>query len=98
MKEIRQTDMFEKWLNSLKDFKTVKVIKREIDKLALGITSHTKPIGKGLFELKVHLGKGIRIYFINKDEKIIILLSGGNKTSQKKDIGTARKLKEDIGD
>lgn len=98
MKEIRQTAMFERWLNSLKDFKTVKVIKREIDKLALGITSHIKSIGKGLFELKVSLGKGIRIYFINKDEKIIILLTGGNKSTQKKDIETARKLKEDIGD
>lgn len=97
MKEIKQHSVFEKWFNSLKDFKTVKVISREIDKLALGITSHIKSLGGGLFELKIHIGKGIRIYFTNENDKIVILLSGGDKTTQSKDIETARKLKAEIG-
>ena len=97
MKEIKQTETFEKWFSGLKDFKTVKVISREIDKLALGITSHIKSLGGGLFELKIHLGKGIRIYFVNENARIVVLLSGGDKSTQGKDIETARKLKEKIG-
>ena len=97
MKEIKQTKVFESWFNSLTDFRTVKVVSREIDKLALGIMYHTKSVGQGLFELKIHIGKGIRIYFINRGTEIIILLSGGDKTTQQKDIEAAKQLKEDIG-
>jgi putative addiction module killer protein len=64
VKHIKHTIEFDKWLNSLKDFKTIKVIEREIDKLTIGITSHIKSLRSGLFELKIHISKGIRIYFI----------------------------------
>ena len=96
MRIIKQTAVFEKWFNSLKDFQTVKIISREIDKLALGITAHIKSLGQGLFELKIHTGRGIRIYFVNRNDEIIILLSGGDKSTQSKDIETARKLKEEL--
>ncbi|MDR1941164.1 MAG: hypothetical protein LBQ47_02450 [Endomicrobium sp.] len=58
MKEIKQTTWFEEWFSSIRDFKTVKIVSREIDKLALGITSHIKSLGEGLFELKIHTAKG----------------------------------------
>lgn len=96
MKFVIQTKQFEQWLIAVKDFKIAKIIKREIDKLKLGIMSHTKSLGEGLFELKIHTSKGIRVYFINQNEQIIIILAGGDKITQQKDIAKARKLKKDI--
>jgi putative addiction module killer protein/probable addiction module antidote protein len=73
-----------------------KVVKREIDKLALGITSHIKPLEAGLYELKIHIAKGIRIYFVQQREEIILLLWGGDKTTQQQDIERAKKIKSKI--
>ena len=72
----------------------MKVIVREIDKLALGIKSHLKSLAGGLFELKIDFGQGYRIYFINIDDEIVLLLIGGDKSTQKQDIKNARKLKK----
>jgi putative addiction module killer protein len=54
-------------------------------------------LGSGLYELKIHLGRGIRVYFINSTSVLVILLYGGDKTNQKEDIIQARKLKKTIG-
>ncbi|MCA6070322.1 MAG: type II toxin-antitoxin system RelE/ParE family toxin [Endomicrobium sp.] len=91
--QIRNTEVFKKWLKNLDAY--IKLIVLEnIDKLEKGNFSNIKSVGGGIHELKIYFQKGYRIYFTNIDGKIIILLCGGNKSSQQKDIEKARKIKE----
>jgi putative addiction module killer protein len=80
---------FIKWLESLKD-KTVRYrIKERLDRLVLGNKGDYKAVGEGVAELRVNFGPGYRIYFGQVDERVILLLCGGNKSSQKRDIEKA---------
>jgi putative addiction module killer protein len=74
-KTINQTDVFEKWLKQ-QHTDAFNHIMNGVDKLRAGIMSHTKSIGGGLFELKIHFAKGIRVYFMNENNQIILNFSG----------------------
>ena len=63
-----------------------------IDRLAYGLTGDAEPVGKGISELRVHIGKGYRVYCKQHGNELIILLCGGDKSSQKRDIKLAREL------
>ncbi len=92
MLEIRETEEFANWLEGLRDrVGKAKVLVR-IQRLARGNPGDVKPVGNGISELRINHGPGYRIYYIRRGTALIILLCGGDKGSQEKDIAKARKL------
>ena len=96
MIEIRKTEIFEKWLRKVKDDKTRSIINMYITRLSQEYNCDYKPIGKGLSELRIHYGKGFRIYYKTKNNQIIILLCAGDKSTQEQDIQTAYKIAMEV--
>jgi putative addiction module killer protein len=92
MFELKQTDVFRKWRLRLKDARTRAVIASRLDRLAFGNWGDVKPVGKGISELRIDYGPGWRIYFQQRGDSLIVLLCGGNKGSQARDIETAKRL------
>lgn len=90
--EVRQTKVFSKWLERLKDSVSKLAIARRIVRLESGNFGDAKSVGSGVFELRIDVGKGYRVYFTNKDRKIVILLVGGDKSTQDEDIKTAKEM------
>lgn len=84
------TDPFEKWLKELKDIKARAKINVKIDRLSMGNFSSSKPLGEGVSELKVDYGPGYRVYYGQSGKFVILLLCGGDKDTQQKDIETAK--------
>jgi len=89
---IEQSESFEKWFDSLRDKRAVKLITARLARLAGGHFGDVKSLKNGISELRMDYGPGYRIYFQRRDEKIILLLSGGDKGSQERDIENARTL------
>jgi putative addiction module killer protein len=96
MYDIETTEEFDKWLGNIKDSKTQKVIVKRIRTMTLGSSGETRSLEGGLFEAKIRYGSGFRLYFVNKGTKIIVLLCGGDKSTQKQDIKNARKMAKEI--
>ena len=94
------SDVFEKWLESIKDKKTKVIIETRVKKITVyGHTSDYKSVGEKVFESRIHFGGGIRIYYSILGDVIVLLLNGGDKSTQKKDIKKAIELlKEFKGD
>lgn len=92
--EVVQTDEFESWLERLKDARGKARILRRLDRLAQGNPGDVRPIGKGLSELRVDVGPGYRVYYLRDRERLILLLCGGDKSTQQKDISNAHELAE----
>lgn len=87
---------FLEWLNSLKNIKTKLRIRRRLDRLELGHYGDCESVGDEIFELRLFFEGGIRIYFAEYDNSIIILLNAGNKGSQKRDIKNAQAYWKDL--
>jgi len=96
MYEIETTEEFDAWLGGISDGKTQKIIVKRIRTMSLGTLGKIRPLGDGLFEAKIYYGPGYRLYFVNKGKKIIVLLCGGDKSTQSIDIKQARKLAKGI--
>jgi putative addiction module killer protein len=96
MYEIETTGEFDVWLNGIRDGKTQKVIVKRIRVMSLGTLGKVRSLDGGLFEAKIDYGPGFRLYFINKGKRIIVLLCGGDKSTQSKDIKRARELMEEM--
>lgn len=94
--ELKKTTQFAKWYENLKDIKTKARIILRLKSVTLGNFGDYKSVGKNLFELRFFFGSGYRIYYTIKDEKVIFLLVGGDKSSQDKDIKKAKKLYEKL--
>jgi putative addiction module killer protein len=92
MREIRRTDVFKKWLKKLKDRRGKALIYKRIERLAEGNSGDSVPIGEGLSEMRIHYGPGYRIYYKDTGTELIILLCGGDKSTQEADIARAKKL------
>lgn len=90
--EVRQTEEFSKWLKKLKDAVAKVAIARRIDRMKEGNFGDSKSVGGGVFELRIDVNKGYRVYFTNKDNRIVILLVGDDKSTQDEDIKTAKKM------
>lgn len=95
MIELKQTETFRKWRTRLKDQRAKALIASRLDRLAFGHAGDAEPVGQGISELRIHHGPGYRIYFLRRGDTIIVLLCGGNKSSQAKDIKTAKRLSEE---
>jgi putative addiction module killer protein len=94
MVEIRQTETFRKWRMRLKDQRARGLIASRLDRLAFGHAGDVAPVGGGISELRIHYGPGYRIYFQRRGERILVLLVGGDKSTQRKDIEMAKRLAE----
>jgi putative addiction module killer protein len=92
MTQIRQTEVFSTWLRGLHDRQARARIQIRIDRLQLGLAGDVKPVGEGVSELRIDYGPGYRIYFTRRGQALIVLLAGGDKRTQNKDIKTALKL------
>ncbi|MCW5321342.1 type II toxin-antitoxin system RelE/ParE family toxin [Verminephrobacter aporrectodeae subsp. tuberculatae] len=83
---------FRAWLNGLVDAKVRDVIMARLDRLECGLMGDVQPVGDGVSELRIHIGAGWRVYFIQRSTQLIVLLDGGSKRSQKADIKRAKEL------
>ena len=92
MFSIKPLPEFTEWLGSLKDGLTKRRLVARLHKAQLGNLGDTKPVGQGISELRIDHGPGYRIYFMKRGSTIIILLCGGDKSSQTNDIQTAKRL------
>jgi putative addiction module killer protein len=96
MKRIRRTDSFEKWFKNLKDRIGESLIMKRIARLTKGNHGDVKSIGEGCFEIRIDYGPGYRVYYKDTGQKIIILLCGGDKSTQSRDIENAKNLAKEI--
>ena len=90
--QIRQTLGFRAWLEELRDVRGRARIQARIDRLSLGNPGDVRPVGSGVSELRIDYGPGYRVYFTQRDEDLIVLLAGGKKDTQTRDIAQAIKL------
>jgi putative addiction module killer protein len=95
MIEFKQTETFRKWRIRLKDQRIRALIASRLDRLAFGNTGDVKPVGQGISELRIDYGPGYRVYYMKRGNTIVILLCGGDKSTQAKDIKTAKRLAEE---
>jgi putative addiction module killer protein len=96
MIEIRQTEIFSRWLRGLRDRQARARIQTQIDRLQLGLSGNVKPVGEGVSELRIDYGPGYRVYFLKRGQELLILLAGGDKRTQSADIKKALKLARDL--
>jgi putative addiction module killer protein len=96
MMTILKTSKFTKWIQELKDLKGKARIQARIDKLEFGHFGDCESIGSGVFELRIHFGPGYRVYLMKKGLELVILLAGGDKGSQAKDIKQAINLSNEL--
>lgn len=96
MIEIRQTETYAKWFAGLRDRQARARINVRIRRLSLGNPRDAKPVGEGVSELRVDYGPGYRVYYIRQGGYIVVLLAGGDKSSQQRDIRIALELARDL--
>ncbi|WP_027591760.1 type II toxin-antitoxin system RelE/ParE family toxin [Pseudomonas sp. RL] len=92
MLEIKQTETYRAWERRLRDSRARAAIAARIFRLANGLAGDVSPVGGGVSELRIHYGPGYRIYFQQRGNELVILLCGGDKASQQRDIETAKRL------
>jgi putative addiction module killer protein len=96
MIEIRKTEHFAKWLDNLRDIQAKARVLIRIERLASGNAGDVKPVGEGISEMRINYGPGYRVYFIQRGSELIILLAGGDKSSQSRDIKSAIRLAQNL--
>jgi len=98
MIEIRKTDLFVRWLEDLRDIKARARVQARIERLATGNPGDVEPVGEGVSELRINYGPGYRVYFKKWGRELIILLAGGDKSTQAKDIKAALRLARNLSE
>jgi putative addiction module killer protein len=96
MIEVRETGAFSEWLSGLRDARAKAEVARRVRRLALGNPGDVKPVGEGVSELRIHYGPGYRVYYVQRGVLLIILLCGGDKSGQAKDIPLALKMAKEV--
>jgi len=94
--EVRETNIFSEWLSGLRDARAKAEVARRVRRLALGNPGDVKPVGQGVSELRIHYGPGYRVYFVQRGKRLIVLLCGGDKSAQARDIALALKLAKEV--
>ena len=92
MVEIRQTEVYARWFRRLRDSQARVRIDARIGRLSLGNPGDVRSVGKGISEIRINYGPGYRVYFVRRGETLVVLLAGGDKDSQKRDIRRALEL------
>ena len=96
MIEVRETDVFADWFAGLRDLQSRARITARIRRLSLGNPGDVKPVGSGVSEMRIDHGPGYRVYFVRRGEAVFILLCGGDKGSQDRDIERAIELAQEV--
>jgi putative addiction module killer protein len=96
MTEIRKTEAFAKWLDTLNDIRARARVLVRIERLAIGNPGDVTPVGEGVSELRIDYGPGYRVYYKQFGESLVILLAGGDKHTQGRDIKTALQLARNL--
>jgi putative addiction module killer protein len=96
MVDIRKTDVFVQWLDGLSDIRARARVLARIERLASGNPGDVAPVGEGVSELRIDYGTGYRVYFKQFGQILIVLLAGGDKSTQPKDIKTALRLARNL--
>jgi putative addiction module killer protein len=94
--KLSQTDTYRKWERKLKDERARAAIAARLTRLSYGLMGDVQPVGGGISELRIHYGPGYRVYVTWRGAELIVLLCGGDKSSQTRDIAIARKLAEEL--
>ena len=92
MREIYTTEVFDRWFRRLRDVPGKRRIQARIDRLTLGHAGDSKTLSGGIREMRIHCGPGYRVYYMERDSRVIILLAGGDKGNQRRDIDLAVEL------
>jgi putative addiction module killer protein len=98
MIEIRKTELFAQWLDDLRDLQARARVQARIERLAAGNPGDVEPVGEGVSELRINYGPGYRVYFKMRGRELIILLAGGDKSTQARDIKTALSLAHNLSE
>jgi len=96
MIEVRQTAVYAEWFADLRDRQAKARIDIRIRRLSLGNAGDVRPVGEGVSELRIPYGPGYRVYFVQKGELLVVLLAGGDKSTQDRDIRIARELARNL--
>ena len=98
MIEIRKTEVFVEWLDGLRDIQARARVQARIERLAAGNPGDIEPVGAGVSELRINYGPGYRVYFKKRGRELIILLAGGDKSTQAKDIKAALRIAHELSE
>lgn len=93
---VKQTEIFFEWRKSLKDLRAATSIRRRIERVESGNLGDVKPVGGGVSEMRVDVGAGYRLYFTMRDRVVVLLLVGGDKSTQQSDIRKAIEMAKEI--
>jgi len=96
MIDMKKTDVFVQWLDELRDIRARARVQARIERLAAGNPGDVKPVGEGVSEMRINYGPGYRVYFTRRGTEVVILLAGGDKSSQDTDIKTAQGLARNL--
>lgn len=96
MKQIFTTPVFDAWFAGLDDMRARVRVQARIDRLGLGNFGDCAPVGEGVSEMRIHYGPGYRVYFVQRGLEVVILLAGGDKSSQPNDIKRAHELARNL--
>ena len=96
MVDIKKTDVYARWLDNLRDIRARARVLARVERLAAGNPGDVKSIGEGVSEIRIDYGPGYRVYFTRRGNKIVILLAGGDKSTQDSDIKTAQELARNL--
>jgi putative addiction module killer protein len=94
--ELRKTDVFARWLDRLRDIRARARVQARIERLAAGNAGDVRPVGEGVSELRIDYGPGYRVYFTKRGREVVILLAGGDKSTQTSDIKSALRLARNL--
>ena len=96
MLEVRKTEVYAKWLDSLRDVRARARILVRVERLAAGNPGDVRPVGEGVSELRIDYGPGYRVYFKRQGRTVVVLLAGGDKRTQDRDVRTALRLARNL--
>ena len=95
MIEMIRSEQFDKWVSGLRDLRAIARIAARLERLAMGHEGDAKPVGGGVSEMRIDYGPGYRIYYMRRGQIVVILLLGGDKSTQSKDISLDKAMAED---
>ncbi len=96
MLEIRKTETYTQWIDNLRDLQARARVQVRVERLAAGNSGDVKAVGEGVSELRIDYGPGYRVYFTKRGREVVILLAGGDKTTQAADIKIALRLARNL--
>ena len=96
MLEVRTTEVYTRWLDSLRDVRARARVLVRVERLAAGNPGDVRPVGEGVSEMRIDYGPGYRVYFKQQGRMIVVLLAGGDKRTQREDVATALRLARNL--